>query len=121
MPPVVAGLLIRHYRGAGAEYRRLIGLMTEFVMGPGRSPANVEAIHAILLRHYQHNDEAYGELTAAVGSFVPGGSPPFRDEVRLAEEFRVFLRRRGINVPDEPRDAETVWPPPPDPNRRPSA
>lgn len=94
------------------ERRQMIRLLVEFVMGTDRSRETVQQIHFILLHRFAH-DMKYDDLAAAVDSFVPGGTAPFYDEVRLADAFRVFLRSQKISVPDEPQDRAGVWPPPP--------
>lgn len=81
-------------------------------MGTDRSREAVKQIHFILLHRFAH-DTKYGDLAAAVDSFVPGGAAPFIDDVRLADAFRVFLRQQRIPLPDEPRDQPGDWPPPP--------
>ena len=94
------------------ERQQMTRRMVEFVMGTDRSQGSVKQIHFILLHHFAH-DMKYDDISAAVDSFVPGGTAPFYDEVRLADAFRVFLRSQKISVPDEPQDRAGVWPPPP--------
>ncbi len=91
--------------------------MTAFIMGVDRSQAKVDEIHSVLLGRFA-SDNAYVDVTAAVASFMPGGTDPFYDEARLAEAFRVFLRDEKIPVPDAPQDQRGVWPPPPNPDAR---
>ena len=94
------------------ERQQMIRLLVEFVMGTDRSRETVKRIHFILLHRFAH-DIKYDDISAAVDSFVPGGTAPFYDEVRLADAFRVCLRSQKISVPDEPQDRAGVWPPPP--------
>ncbi len=95
---VPGSILIAVLRRPSPNYDTLIGLLNNFVMGGARGQAEVNAIHA---------------LNSAVGSFTPGGSPPYLDEAALAEVFRAFLRNRNISVPETPAESSGVWPPPP--------
>lgn len=109
---IPVSILIAVFRRPGSSYQRLMSLLMDFVMGGARGQAEVNTIHALLLNYFV-KDEEYHALIAAVGSFVPGGSPPYRDETDLAEVFRVFLRSRNFSVPDAPANNVGVWPPPP--------
>ncbi len=106
------GILIAVFRRPGSNYQRLMALLRDFVMGGARGQAEVDTIYALLLNYFV-KDEDYGALIAAVGSFRPGASPPYRDGAALAEVFRLFLRSRNVSMPDAPAETENIWPPPP--------
>ena len=109
---VPVSLYVAFLHRPSPNYSRLMSLLMDFVMGGARGQAPVDTIYALLLNHFV-KDENYGALIAAVGSFRPGGSPPYHDEAALAEVFRAFLRNRNISVPDAPAEDSSIWPPPP--------
>lgn len=86
--------------------------MTDFLVGTDRSLKAVAQIETLLMAAFIEAGE-YEELTAAVASFTPGGTYPFRDEVWLAETFREFLSKWGVFLPDYGPGQPGVWPPPP--------
>ena len=112
---VPVSLYVAFLHRPSPNYSRLMSLLMDFVMGGARGQAEVNAIHTILLNHFVKGEEYHG-LISAVGSFNPGGCPPYRNEAALAEVFRAFLRSRNFSVPDTPdapTDSAGVWPPPP--------
>ncbi len=110
----MGAIIVRSLRARrnGPAYDRLIHLMIDFVADTNRSLEAVTQIETLLMAAFIRDGE-YEELTAAVASFTPGGTYPFRDEAWLAETFRAFLRKRGVSLPDYGPDQPGVWPPPP--------
>ena len=100
------------HRRVRPERQRLHGLLVEFCTGADQSLTKVNQIQALQVTIFAHDSECE-ELITAAASFVPGGPPPFRDEVWLADRFRLFLRKSGIFVPEYGAEQAGVWPPPP--------
>ncbi len=103
------------WRRRGPErqrHQRLDTLLMEFCHGADQSLAKVNQIRAVLMVTFADSSEQE-ELATVVNSFAPGGLPPFHDEAWLEERFRVYLRQRGITIPDYGKEQPGVWPPPP--------
>ena len=99
-------------RRARPAHDHLVRLMVGFVTGEDRSLERVAQIEALLTTTFTH-DRRYEELAASVVAFAPRERAAFRDEARLMQVFRAFLKKHGVAVPDEAPDQSGVWPPPP--------